>query len=265
MWLCRTSATPGRCPSSGPIGTPAGEGATPDLIGYAAGSNDPLPALSPDAAWSAYAENDVISVARTQPPGPEPFQVTQLRGIARTGVNSLRFPSNRFLLSGSDNRSIFWDLSQNTPLMTSVDAELPGVPIYAISRQQVSNRPGSYAVIINPAAGLTIVDVHGGAMLTGTESSSFLAWRSDTELYDSDSADRPVRLYDVTSREVESSRRLVWPTRPGQRQPRPLVGLLRPEHQSAVAGGHSSDRHPRRGDRLHSQRAQRPELSDVLR
>ena len=90
-----------------------GEGATPDLIGYAAGSNDPLPALSPDAAWSAYAENDVISVARTQKPSPEPFQVMQLRGIARTGVNSIRFLSNRFLLSGSDNRLMVWDLTQH--------------------------------------------------------------------------------------------------------------------------------------------------------
>ena len=88
----------------------------------------PLPALSPDAGWSAYAENDVISVARTQQPGPEPFQVMQLRGIARTGVNSLRFLSNRFLLSGSDNRLMVWDLSQNTPLMTGVSREAAGRP-----------------------------------------------------------------------------------------------------------------------------------------
>ncbi len=108
-----------------------------------------------------------------------------------------------------------WDLSQNTPLMTRVNAKLPGVPTYAISRQLVSNRPGSYAVIINPAAGFTIVDVQTGGVLTGTESSSFLAWRSDTELYYADSADRMVRLYDVAGRKVESSWPLDWPNRSG--------------------------------------------------
>ena len=214
MWPCRTSAIPARCPSSATDRHAGGEGATPDLIGYAAGSNDPLPALSPDAGWSAYAENDVISVARTQQPGPEPFQVTQLRGIARTGVNSLRFVSNRFLLSGSDNRLMVWDLSQNTPLMTGVDAKLPGVPTYAISRQLVSNGPGTFAVIINPAAGFTIVDVQTGAVLTGTDSSSFLAWRSDTELYYADSADRMVRLYDVADGRSSRAGHSTGPTGP---------------------------------------------------
>ncbi len=214
-----------------------GQGATPDLIGYAAGINDPQTALSPNASVSAYAENDVIYVAPTQKPGPEPFAVTPLRGIARTGVNSLRFLSNRFLLSGSDNRLMVWDVEQNTPLTSMVATKVPFVPTYAISRELVPNRPGSYAVVVVPASGFTIIDAVSGAVLTSAATSDFLAWRNDTQLYYAESADRTVRLYDVSTRRAVSSWRMDWPLLPTSKTLDLWSARYVPDHDQLLVSG----------------------------
>ena len=185
-----------------------------DLIGFAGGTVDPQVALSPDARLAAYAENAVIHVAATQRPGPEPFRVRELRGLARTGVNTLTFAGQRYLLSGSQDRLLVWDLDQNTALTSDVGANVPGVPTAALGPRLVPNQTGSRAVLVADA-GFTVFDTTTGDAVSGSETSAFLDWRSDDQLFYADSTDRRVHLFDLEARRELSSWGLDWPMRSG--------------------------------------------------
>ena len=154
----------------------------PDLIGFAGGNDDPQTALSPDGGVSAFAQNDVIYVAPTQRPGPTPFAVTELRGIARTGVNSLTFLTDRILVSGSDDRLLVWDLAQDTAIASTVASTVPAVANAFISRELVANASGTSAVIVDAYGGFTVIDIGTGAVVTGDPDTRFVAWRDDASL-----------------------------------------------------------------------------------
>ena len=181
--------------------------ATSALIGFAGRLGDPQPALSPDGRVSAYAIDDVIAVAPTQPPGPEPFAVTELRGLTRTETNSLHFLSNRHLLSGSGDRLLVWDLSQDTAVARTVPAAIPFTAATDVSREILPNHSGDALARVEPTGGFSVIDTATGSVLVDDPQARFLTWRSDTSFLYADSATRELVRHDLdTGRDVRR-----WP------------------------------------------------------
>ena len=141
------------------------EGQTGDagFAGYTGNARDSAIALSYNGTRMATAAEGSIFVSEVQPKGELSSRYTELRG-AGPKPRSLRFLSDDVILTASGSSAALWDLRKETPLTTTVPAEVPsdcgacGPP-----RVIVSPDAGKALIANNVLSGISLVDLTTGS------------------------------------------------------------------------------------------------------